>query len=79
LEENKMAVPIVGIGGTAKELALVKEGKVFGTSCNSPGMNAISAMEVIEDMVAGKKVELRGVVPSPKVTNANLSDCPGDW
>jgi len=79
LEENQMDVPIVGIGGTAKELALLESGQVYGTSCNSPGMNAVSAMEVIEALVAGETVELRGVVPSPKVTLENITDCPGDW
>jgi ABC-type sugar transport system substrate-binding protein len=72
-------IPVVGLGGTATELELVKEGKVVGTACQSPGMNAEDAMDAIEALEAGEMIEKRMTVNTPKTFAANADDCPGDW
>ncbi len=77
--ERGLDVPIVGLGGTASELALVKDGSVYGTTCMSPGANADAAADAIEALVDGKSVEQFQIVPSPKTTQENAGDCPGDW
>ena len=77
--ERGLDIPIVGLGGTAGELALVKDGSVYGTTCMSPGANADAAADAIEALVSGKSVEQFQIVPSPKTTQANAGDCPGDW
>lgn len=80
LEESGMEdIPVVGLGGTATELELVKEGKVVGTACQSPGMNAEDAMDAIEAIEAGKTIEKRVTVNTPKTFADNADDCPGDW
>lgn len=80
LEESGMEnIPVVGLGGTATELELVKEGKVVGTACQSPGMNAEDAMDAIEALENGEKIEKRVTVDTPKTFAANADDCPGDW
>jgi ribose transport system substrate-binding protein len=80
LEESGMEdIPVVGLGGTATELELVKEGKVVGTACQSPGMNAEDAMDAIEALEAGETIEKRMTVNTPKTFAANADDCPGDW
>lgn len=78
-KERGLDIPIVGLGGTASELALVKDGSVYGTTCMSPGANANAAADVIEAMVKGEKVEKFQIVDSPKTTQENADQCPGDW
>lgn len=79
VEENSLDIPIVGLGGTASELALVKDGSVYGTTCMSPGANANAAADAIAELVAGNQVEQVAIVSSPKTTQANADECPGDW
>lgn len=79
LEESKINVPVVGLGGTKTEVDLLKAGKIYGTSCMSPAANANGAMDAIEALLAGKTIELRSVIPTPKTTKANVDSCPGDW
>jgi len=79
VEERGLDVPIVGLGGTASELELVKEGKVYGTTCMSPGANAEAAADAIQGLVNGEDVEKVKIVPSPKTTQENADECPGDW
>lgn len=77
--ERGLDIPIVGLGGTANELALVKDGSVYGTTCMSPGANAEAAADAIEGLVNGDDVEKLQIVPSPKTTQDNADECPGDW
>lgn len=79
LDESKIAVPIVGLGGTKTEVDLLKAGKIFGTSCMSPATNANDAMDAIEAIVAGKTFEKKMAIQTPKTTKANADSCPGDW
>ena len=80
LEESGMEdTPIVGLGGTAAELELLKDGKIVGTACQSPGMNAEDAMDAIEALVKGETIEKRATVNTPKTFLDNIEDCPGDW
>ena len=80
LEESGMEdTPIVGLGGTAAELELLKEGKIVGTACQSPGMNAEDAMDAIEALERGEEIAKRATVNTPKTFADNISDCPGDW
>ncbi len=80
LEESGMEdTPIVGLGGTAAELELLKDGKIVGTACQSPGMNAEDAMDAIEALARGETIEKRATVNTPKTFADNISDCPGDW
>lgn len=79
VEEKGLDIPIVGLGGTASELALVKDGSVYGTTCMSPGANANAAADAIAELVAGNQVEQVAIVSSPKTTQANADECPGDW
>ena len=79
VRERGLDIPIVGLGGTASELALVKDGSVYGTTCMSPGANANAAADVIEALVKGEEVEKFQIVPSPKTTQENADECPGDW
>ncbi|HDQ72204.1 MAG TPA: sugar ABC transporter substrate-binding protein [Chloroflexi bacterium] len=79
VNERGLDIPIVGLGGTASELALVKDGSVYGTTCMSPGANANAAADAIEGLIAGRNVEKFQIVPSPKTTQENADQCPGDW
>lgn len=80
LEESGMEnIPVVGLGGTAAELELVREGKVVGTACQSPGMNAEDAMDAIEALEKGETIEKQATVNTPKTFADNADDCPGDW
>lgn len=80
LEESGMEdTPIVGLGGTAAELELLKEGKIVGTACQSPGMNAEDAMDAIEALERGEEIAKRATVNTPKTFADNIADCPGDW
>ena len=80
LEESGLTdIPVTGLGGTAAELELVKEGKVVGTACQSPGMNAEDAMDAIEALERGEEIEKRVTVATPKTFADNADDCPGDW
>ena len=80
LEESGMEdTPIVGLGGTAAELELLKDGKIVGTACQSPGMNAEDAMDAIEALERGEEIEKRATVATPKTFIDNIADCPGDW
>ena len=80
LEESGMEdTPIVGLGGTAAELELLKDGKIVGTACQSPGMNAEDAMDAIEALERGEEIAKRATVATPKTFADNISDCPGDW
>ena len=79
VNERGLDIPIVGLGGTASELALVKDGSVYGTTCMSPGANSNAAADAIQALVNGEQVEKFQIVPSPKTTQANADQCPGDW
>ena len=80
LEESGMEdTPIVGLGGTAAELELLKDGKIVGTACQSPGMNAEDAMDAIEALERGEEIEKRATVDTPKTFADNIDACPGDW
>lgn len=79
VQEAGMDKVIVGLGGTATELALVKQGLVKGTTCMSPGANANAAADAIAALVAGEEIEKVQIVPSPKTTQENADECPGDW
>jgi ribose transport system substrate-binding protein len=78
-QEAGVDIPIVGLGGTATELALVKDGSVYGTTCMSPGANANAAADAIEALAAGETIEKVQIVESPKTTQENADQCPGDW
>ncbi|MBQ6510170.1 MAG: hypothetical protein IJI07_11905, partial [Flexilinea sp.] len=67
------------LGGTAAELELLKDGKIVGTACNSPSMNAADALEAIEALVCGEESENRATVNTPKTFRDNIDVCPGDW
>jgi len=71
--------PIIGLGGTATELAALKAGKLYGTTCMSAGQNGEEAIAAIEAIVSGKPFEKTQAVVSPKVTKENADTCPGDW
>ena len=77
--ERGLDIPIVGLGGTASELALVKDGSVYGTTCMSPGNQAEATADAIQGLVNGEDVENFQIVPSPKTTQENADECPGDW
>ena len=79
VNERGLDIPIVGLGGTASELALVKDGSVYGTTCMSPGAQAEAAADAIQGLVNGEDVENFQIVPSPKTTQENADECPGDW
>jgi len=79
VQEKGLDIPIVGLGGTAGELALVKDGSVYGTTCMSPGANSNAAADAIAALEAGEQIEKVAIVSSPKTTQANADDCPGDW
>jgi ribose transport system substrate-binding protein len=79
VSEKGLSIPIVGLGGTASELALVKDGSVYGTTCMSPAANANAAADAIQAMVNGEEIEKTQIVESPKTTQANADECPGDW
>jgi ribose transport system substrate-binding protein len=70
---------VVGLGGTATELAALKAGKLFGTTCMSAGKNGAEAIAAIEAIASGTKYEKTQAVLSPKVTKENADSCPGDW
>ena len=71
--------PVIGLGGTATELAALKAGTLWGTTCMSTAKNADAAIDAIEAVAAGKTVEKMQAVLSPPVTKDNLGSCPGDW
>lgn len=79
LGESGITVPVVGLGGTKTEVDLLKAGKIFGTACMSPATNANDAMDAIESLDAGKTVEKKASIDTPKTTQANADSCPGDW
>jgi ABC-type sugar transport system substrate-binding protein len=79
VKEKGLNIPVVGLGGTASELALVKDGSVYGTTCMSPAANANAAADAIQGLVNGETVEKNQIVESPKTTKANADTCPGDW
>jgi ribose transport system substrate-binding protein len=71
--------PVVGLGGTATELAALKAGTLWGTTCMSTAKNADAAMDVLEAIASGKTFEKTQAVISPPVTKENADTCPGDW
>jgi ABC-type sugar transport system substrate-binding protein len=79
LEESDMDVPVVGLGGTATEKKLIEDGKILGTSCQSPGQNAKDAMAAIASLIKGEEIPKWAAVETPKTTIENLDSCPGDW
>jgi len=79
VNEKGLDIPIVGLGGTAAEIALVKDGSVYGTTCMSPAANANAAADAIQALVDGEVIEKIQSVPSPKTTTENADSCPGDW
>jgi ribose transport system substrate-binding protein len=79
VKDRGLDIPIVGLGGTANELALVKDGSVYGTTCMSPGANANAAADAIEALSKGETIEKFQIVESPKTTQENADQCPGDW
>lgn len=79
VKETGYKGPVVGLGGTETELAAIREGALFGTTCMSPGQNAAAVAEVINSLEAGDEVEQFLIVRTPKTTKANVDSCPGDW
>jgi len=77
--DNGYKGPVIGLGGTATEVAALKAGKLYGTTCMSAGGNGDAAIEVIEAIASHAKFEKTKSVLSPKVTKENVSTCPGDW
>jgi ABC-type sugar transport system substrate-binding protein len=71
--------PVIGLGGTATELAALKAGTLYGTTCMSAGQNGAEAIKAIEAIASGKTFEKTQAVLSPKVTKENADTCPGDW
>jgi ribose transport system substrate-binding protein len=71
--------PVVGLGGTATELAALKAGTLYGTTCMSAGSNGEEAIKVIQAIASGKSFEKTQAVVSPKVTKETADTCPGDW
>jgi ABC-type sugar transport system substrate-binding protein len=71
--------PVIGLGGTATELAALKAGTLYGTTCMSAGKNGEEAMNAIEAIASGKPFEKTQAVLSPKVTKETAGTCPGDW
>jgi ribose transport system substrate-binding protein len=71
--------PVIGLGGTATELAALKAGKLYGTTCMSAGRNGEEGFAVIEAIIAGKPFDKTQAVVSPKVTKETADTCPGDW
>ena len=71
--------PVVGLGGTATELAALKAGTLWGTTCMSTAKNADAAMDVLEAIASGETFEETQAVISPPVTKENADTCPGDW
>lgn len=79
MKEKGLDLPVVGLGGTAAEVALVADGSVYGTTCMSPAANSNAAADAIQSMVNGENIEKVQIVDSPKTTTANADTCPGDW
>jgi ribose transport system substrate-binding protein len=71
--------PVIGLGGTATELAALKAGTLYGTTCMSAGGNGAAAITVLEAIASGATFEKTQAVLSPKVTKDNADTCPGDW
>jgi ABC-type sugar transport system substrate-binding protein len=71
--------PVVGLGGTATELAALKAGTLWGTTCMSTAKNADAAMDVLEAIASDETFEKTQAVISPPVTKENADTCPGDW
>jgi ribose transport system substrate-binding protein len=71
--------PVVGLGGTATELAALKAGTLWGTTCMSTAKNADAAMDVLEAIASDETFEKAQAVISPPVTKENADTCPGDW
>ena len=64
---------------TSPSSKALKDGKIVGTACQSPGMNAEDAMDAIEALERGEEIAKRATVNTPKTFADNISDCPGDW
>ena len=68
--------PVVGLGGTATELAALKAGTLWGTTCMSTAKNADAAMDVLEAIASDRTFEKTQAVISPPVTKENADTCP---
>jgi ribose transport system substrate-binding protein len=79
VKDSKKKLVIVGLGGTANELKLVKDGSVYGTTCMGVSRIATAVADTVAKLARGEKVERVNIVPSPKTTKDNADQCPGDW
>jgi ribose transport system substrate-binding protein len=79
VEDHGYKGPVIGLGGTATEVAALKAGTLWGTTCMSTGRNADAAADALEAIAAGKTVPAMQTVPAARVSKDNVGDCPGDW
>lgn len=72
-------IKVVGIGGTNAVLDLIREGRVYGTTCWMPRRFGAAAIDLFHGILSGEIPE--GTIENlqvPGITADNLEDCPQD-
>lgn len=77
IEPGKILV--IGVDGMSEILKLIDEGKVFATCYQSPTGDAKLTLDVMQDILDGKKVEFLNYLDTPFVTKKNVKEfLPGE-
>ena len=72
-------VQIASIGGNAKGMALIAEGKFSSTVCQKPGTMGATALDVLLDYLVNGNERGLEFYETPVVTLENADDCVPQW
>jgi ribose transport system substrate-binding protein len=72
-------VQIASIGGNAKGIALIQEGKFSSTVCQKPGTMGATALDSLLDYIVNGNERGLEFYETPVVTLDNLDDCVPQW
>ena len=72
-------VQIASIGGNAKGIALIQEGKFSSTVCQKPGTMGATAFDSLLDYIVNGNERGLEFYETPVVTLDNLDDCVPQW
>jgi ribose transport system substrate-binding protein len=72
-------VQIASIGGNAKGIALIEEGKFKSTVCQKPGTMGATALDVLLDFIVNGNERGLEFYDTPVVTVDNLDECVPQW
>ncbi len=73
-------VYLLGIGGQKEELQLIQDGAQLFSIDQPPSADSAKALEVLQKVLSGQKVEYYNYINTPVVTKDNVKDfLPGEW